>query len=69
MGAHILKLHKDRIIKIHNGLVSKRELAIGKLNRDHSSPFRRCIGPVEVEVNIIYMSLYSSSRDMYISTE
>ena len=60
----MLRLHTDRILKVPNGLVSKRQLAIGKLIRDHPSPFRRVVGPVEAYVNRLYMSLYSGSRDI-----
>ena len=44
----MLRLPMDRIIKVPNGLVSKRELAIGKLVRDHPSLFWCFVGPVEV---------------------
>ena len=47
-GGGMLMLHKNRRIKVLNGLVSKRELVMGKLISDHPSPFCSFVGSVEV---------------------
>ena len=66
VGDH--RLHTDRSSKIPNGLVSKWELVIVKLIRDHSSIFWRFVGPVEVYVKGLCISLYSGSKNIHFLT-